>query len=113
MRALVVVTISVVAMVAASARPHETKITGIVVDSRGRPVAQAVISAGFREPHFSAPGIERVVIMLDIQAGNDGRFSFTTSEQISDLMIHADSPDLKRSGQLKHIAKTGNIVVVR
>ena len=29
-----------------------------------------------------------------------------------DLMIRADSPDLKHPGRLKHIAKKGNVVVV-
>jgi hypothetical protein len=113
MRALIVVAASALLTLAASARTHETTVTGIVVDSRGRPVSQAVISAGLRDRHFTASGAERVFIMMDIQAGHDGRFEFTTTERISDLMIRADSPDLKHSGRLEHIAKKGNVVVVR
>ncbi len=111
MRALLRLTLFVAVNVSAGTRG--TTVTGIVVDSRGHPVPQAVISAGLRERQFTSPGIERVVIMLDIQAGRDGRFEFTTSERISDLMIRADSPDLKRSGRLDHITKKGNVVVVR
>jgi TonB family protein len=97
---------------ATSARTDGTTVTGIVVDSHGRPVSQAVISAGLRERQFTPHGAERF-IMMDIQAGGDGRFEFTTTDRISDLTIRADSPDLKHSGRLDHIAKKGNVIVVR
>ena len=112
MRTLIVVAASALITLAASARTNETTVTGIVVDSLGRPVSQAVISAGLRERQFTSSGDERIAIMMHIQAGRDGRFEFTTTERISDLMIRADSPDLKHPGGLKHIAKKGNVVVV-
>ena len=72
-----------------------------------------MISAGLRHRQVDASGAERILLMMDIQAGRDGRFEFTAPEPISDLMIRADSPDLKHSGRLDHIAKKGNVVVVR
>src|ERR1700730_18303315 len=66
--------------VTATARTSETTITGVVVDSHGRPVSQALVSAGLRGRQFTVSGAERIVIMTDIQAGRDGRFEFTTTE---------------------------------
>jgi hypothetical protein len=111
MRALLLLAVFVA--VEASAGTRETKVSGIVIDSRGHPISQAVLSAGLRERQFTSSGAERVVIILDIQAGRDGRFQFTTTERIYDLMIRADSPNLKHSGRLDHITKKGNVVVVR
>jgi len=99
--------------VTATARTSETTITGVVVDSHGRPVSQALVSAGLRGRQFSVSGAERIVIMTDIQAGRDGRFEFTTTEPISNLMITATSSDLKRGGRLEHISKKDNVIVLR
>jgi hypothetical protein len=114
MRALIIVTAaSMFFATRAVARTNETTVTGIVVDSHGRPVSQALISMTLRGRQFTASGAERVVIMTDLQAGRDGRFEFTTTERVSDLMIRADSPDLKHSGRLEHVSKRQNVVVVR
>ena len=57
-------------------------------------------------------GVERM-IMEQGQVGRDGRFSFTTAFNPSDLIITASSPDLKRSGRLEPVVASSNVLVVR
>jgi hypothetical protein len=105
--ATVVVTLSAVACAT------ETRVTGLVVDAHGRPVGQALVSYTLRDRHFTASGAERIAFGTDIQARNDGRFEFTTTEPLRDLMIRADSPDLKRSAFLRHVTRSDNVLVIR
>jgi hypothetical protein len=111
MRALLLLAVFVA--VEASAGTRETTVTGIVVDAGGQPVPQALVGFTFRERHFTADGAEHIVVGMDAQAGRNGKFEFTTTERLSELMIRADSPDLKHTGRLEHIRKSGNVVVVR
>jgi hypothetical protein len=69
----------VIAALASTACATETKVTGLVVDAHGRPVAQAFISYTLRDRHFTASGAERIAFGTDIHAGRAGRFEFTTS----------------------------------
>jgi hypothetical protein len=101
----------------------QTTVTGVIVDTHGRPVSQAVVTMVVRENRYSKParsttktvnlsGVERM-IMEQGQVGRDGRFSFTTAFKPSDLIITASSPDLKRSGRLEPVVASSNVLVVR
>jgi hypothetical protein len=102
----VLVVASILLALSAIAGTNETTVTGIVVDSRGRPMPQALVS-------YVSRRTDRVIVGTDLQTGPDGRFEFTAPQPISDLSIRADSPDLKHSGRLEHISKKGNVIVVR
>ena len=106
---LLIVALSVVAQ---SACATQSTVSGRVVDSRGRPVRQALVTLTLRQQQFTPSRAERVYLER-IQTGVDGAFSFVTTEKLSDLAIRADSPDLKHAGVLQHISRTTNLVVIR
>jgi hypothetical protein len=107
MRALIVLAASIMLLpVGATAGADEVTVSGIVVDSRGRPVNQALVS-------YVSRRTDRVIVGTDLQTGPDGKFEFTAPKPISDLIVRADSPDLKHAGRLEHIQKKGNVIVVR
>ena len=90
----------------------QSTVRGRVVDSRGKPVRQALVTLTLRKQQFTPSGPERVYLER-IQTGADGAFSFVTTEKLSELAIRADSPDLKHAGVLQHISNTTNLVVIR
>jgi hypothetical protein len=111
MRALwsLVVAISVAVQ---SACATQSTVSGRVVDSRGSPVRQALVTLSLRKQQFTPSGAERVYVER-IQTGDDGAFSFGTREKLSELVIRAESPDLKHAGVLQHISSAMNLVVIR
>jgi hypothetical protein len=111
MRALwsLVVAISVAVQ---SACATQSTVSGMVVDSRGRPVRQALVTLTLRKQQFTPSDAERVYLER-IQTGDDGAFSFVTTEKLSELAIRAESPDLKHAGVLQHISSATNLVVIR
>jgi hypothetical protein len=90
----------------------QSTVSGSVVDSRGRPVRQAVVTLTLRKQQFTPSGAERVYVER-IQTGDEGAFSFVTTEKLSELAIRAESPDLKHAGVLQHISSATNLVVIR
>ena len=105
--------IAVALLVAAqSACATRSTVTGRVVDSRGKPVRQALVTLTLREQQSTSSRVERVYLEL-VQTGDNGEFSFVTTEKINELRIRAESPDLKHSGVLQHISRTTNVVVIR
>lgn len=90
----------------------EHTVTGKVVDSRGHPIAQALITVTFRAPHDAGMNRERVIWQTTMTEPN-GTFSFATKERVTDLALEADSPDLKRVALLPHVQPSGNLLVVR
>jgi hypothetical protein len=95
-----------------SACATQSTISGKVVDSRGKPVRQAVVTLTLRKQQFRPSGAERVYLECS-QTGSDGAFSFVTTEKLSGLAIRANSPDLKRAGVLQHISNATNLVDIR
>ncbi len=89
----------------------EHAVTGRVVDTRGRPVDQALITVTYREPHYV--GVVERRIWQTTMTERDGTFSFTTNQPVADLALEADSPDLKKVGLLPHIQRSGNLLVVQ
>jgi hypothetical protein len=106
---LLVVVLSIAAQ---SACATQSTVSGRVVDSRGKPVRQALVTLTLREQQFTPSRAERIYLER-VQTGDDGGFSFVTTEKLSELAIRADSPDLKRVGVLQHISRTTNLVVIR
>jgi hypothetical protein len=104
----------VVAFSVAVQSPGATQrtVSGRVVDSRGKPVRQAVVTLTLRKQQFTPSGAERVYLER-IQTGADGAFSFFTTKMPSELAIRAESPDLKHAGVLRHISSATNLVVIR
>jgi hypothetical protein len=95
-----------------SACATQSTVVGRVVDSRGKPVRQALVTLTLREQQFTPSRAKRVYLER-VQTGDDGAFSFVTTEKLSELAIRADSPDLKHAGLLQHISRTTNLVVIR
>ena len=106
-----IVTSSMLAL-AFTACATEHTITGKVVDTRGRPVDQALITVAFREPHLVSPDVERV-LWLKASTGRDGTFRVTTKYPVADLALSANSPDLKKGAVLPHIQSSDNLLVIR
>ena len=106
---LLVVALSIAAH---SACATQSIVNGRVVDPRGKPVRQALVMLTLRDQQLMPSSAERVYLER-VQTGDDGVFSFLTTEKLSGLAIRADSPDLKRVGVLQHISKNTNLVVIR
>jgi hypothetical protein len=90
----------------------QSTVSGRVVDARGKPVRQALVTLTLRKQQFTPSGVERVYLER-IQTGADGAFSFVTTEKLGELAIRAESPDLKHAGVLQHISNATNLVVIR
>ena len=95
-----------------SACATPSTVSGRVVDSRGNPVRQALVTLTLRKQQFTRSGAERVY-RERIQTRDDGAFSFVATEKLGALSIRADSPDLKHSRVLQHISSDTNLVVIR
>jgi hypothetical protein len=79
----------------------------LVVDTRGRPVRQALVRLTTVRPWPS--GTENVYLEQG-QADENGRYSASTPVAIDRVL--ADSPDLKHSGYVDFPAPSGNVTVV-
>jgi hypothetical protein len=87
-------------------------VTGRVVDSRGRPVADAIVSASALPSewieHQSIGTGQRFEVT---SSQRDGSFSFSGHERIN--YIEATSNHPKRRGVLSKLTATNNIIVIR
>jgi hypothetical protein len=95
---------------AVKSRPSITGyITGFVVDSKGRPVAGAMVWGIFLQRWtigYVPPGFEIVNCRTNTDA--NGRFSFNASEKLDKL--YAETRDIKMNGQVDHMTQEGNII---
>jgi hypothetical protein len=78
----------------------------------GRPVRQALVTVMRRDMKVTASGPEHVYIE-QLQADDSGGSSCIATEKPGDLMIRADSPDLKKVGVLWQLSNVSNTIVVR
>jgi hypothetical protein len=93
---------------AQSACATQPTVTGIVVDTRGRPVSHALVAAaGWRVVSAS----ERIVFTRQISTGTDGAFTFNAPMKINN--ISAISRDEKRHGFVDDPSPSGNVIVLR
>ena len=79
----------------------------LVVDTRGRPVRQALVRLATVRPWPS--GAEKLYAEQG-QTDNNGRYRTTTDVVIDRIL--ADSPDLKHSGYVDNPPPSGNVTVV-
>jgi hypothetical protein len=103
-------TMLVVVLLAGCATHHS--VTGRVVDSRGRPVANAMVSASALPPDWIKHQPIGTGQRFEVTSSqSDGSFSFFGHEHIN--YVEAISRDSKKRGVLSRVAATDNIVVIR
>jgi hypothetical protein len=83
-------------------------VTGEVVDTRGRPVSDAIVAAA--AVRIVSPG-ERIVFPRQVSTGADGRFTITAPTKITN--ISAISRDEKKHGFKDDPSPSGNVIVLR
>ena len=111
MQAIVALTLLVVAFTGCTsqhigyATQHTYSV--LVVDTRGRPVPQALVRLATVRPWPS--GTEKAYAEQG-QTDNHGRYDTTTDVVIDRIL--ADSPDLKRSGYVDYPPYSGDVTVV-
>jgi uncharacterized GH25 family protein len=92
--------------------PHHEHATGTisgkVVDSTGRPVARAGVTAIYFGPAQLIPPADNHLVAGEAVTSSDGAFTITTSEHIAILAAH--SKDLRMVGELKGVKQSGNII---
>ena len=106
-----VVTVALAAFVCSACAAGHT-VTGRVVDSHGRPVADAWISITELPPDWierqQKRGSQSFVMGL---TEADGTFSLSSPYPMK--YIEATSHDHNRRGVLSHVTRTNNVVVIR
>jgi hypothetical protein len=93
--------------------PHYERATGTVagtvVDSAGRPVAGARVTAIYFGSWIQLiPPADNQLVAGQTVTRHDGTFTITTSEQIA--ILAARSEDFRMVGELKGVKQSGNVI---
>jgi len=90
--------------------PYATgNISGTVIDSSGRPVAGATVTAIYVSSWIQViPPSSNQVVAAQTVTKDDGTFTITATERIEILAAHSD--DFKMVGDLNGVKQNGNVI---
>ena len=92
---------------------HVGKITGIVVDSKNRPVAGATVEGHYdRGWAITMPPVPNAVTVASAVTGPDGRFELKSAKRIDEISVQGEHDPIMWA-ELDTIGQSGNVIELR